>query len=136
MNNNEKFVFNYSAKQQKEVEQIREKYMPRKENKLDEIRKLDEGVGVKATTITIIIGIISSLILGVGMCCTMVWQDTMFLPGVVIGIIGLLGIGITYPVYNFIIKKERSKIAEQIIKLSNEFESEQLIKKSASDKNE
>lgn len=136
MNNNEKFVFNYSAKQQKEVEQIREKYMPRKENKLDAIRKLDEGVGVKATTITIIIGIISSLILGVGMCCTMVWQDTMFLPGVVIGIIGLLGIGITYPVYNCIIKKERSKIAEQIIKLSNEFESEHLIKKSASDKNE
>lgn len=126
MNKNEKFVFNYSAKQQKEVEQIREKYIQKKENKLDEMRKLDGAVSRKATTITITVGIIYTLILGIGMCCTTVWQDTMFIPGIIIGTIGIIGIGTTVPMYNHIIKKERCKFAEQIIKLSNEFENENI----------
>ena len=124
MSNNDKFVFNYSAKQQKEVDSIREKYIHKKETKLDEMRKLDQAVTKKATMITIIVGVIATLLLGVGMCCTMVWQETMFYPGIVIGIVGIGGIAISVPMYNYLIAQERNKIAEQIIKLSEEFENE------------
>lgn len=128
MNKDEKFVYNYSAKQQKEVKEIRDKYLPKQEDKLDEMRKLDKTVTQKATMVAIAIGIISTLILGVGMCCTMVWQDTMFLPGVVIGIIGLIGIGVTMPIFHHSLKSQRRKIADEIIRLSKEFENENLSK--------
>lgn len=129
MNKDEKFIFNYSAKQQKEIEQIREKYIPKKENTLDKMRRLDEKVSRKAAIITISEGMFGTLFLGIGMSCTMVWQSTMFIPGIFIGIIGLIGIGITFPLYNRIVKIERSKIAEQIILLSSEFENEPMIHK-------
>ncbi len=120
MSTNEKFVYSYSAKQQKEIEEIRAKYLPKTENKLDEMRKLDELVTKKATIMSIIIGLISTLLFGFGMCCILEWKQTMFLPGIIIGIIGLCGIGIAFPIYNYFLKKQRNKIAPKMLKLSNE----------------
>lgn len=120
MNTNEKFVYSYSAKQQKEIEEIRSKYLPKKENKLDEIRKLDELVTKKATIISIAIGLISTLVFGFGLCCILEWRETMFIQGLVIGIFGVLGIVSAFPLYNIILRKQRSKIAHKILKLSDE----------------
>ncbi|MBU5336021.1 hypothetical protein [Intestinibacter bartlettii] len=120
MNTNEKFVYSYSAKQQKEIEEIRSKYLPKKENKLDEIRKLDELVTKKATIISIAIGLISTLVFGFGLCCILEWKETMFIQGLVIGIFGVLGIVSAFPLYNIILRKQRSKIAHKILKLSDE----------------
>lgn len=124
MNNDNKFIYNYSAKEQKEVEQLRDKYLPKKENALTQMRKLDQKVCKKASIMSITIGFLSSLVFGIGMSCTMVWQETLFFPGIIIGSIGLLGICITMPLYQHILKTERTKIADQMLTLSKTFEQE------------
>lgn len=119
-NKNEKFIYSYSAKQQEEIQNIRMKYESREENKMEQLRRIDQGSTMPGTIISIIVGLISTLTLGLGMSCVMVWEDTLFIPGIVIGIIGLVGIGLAYPIYNVITKKQREKLAPQIMKLTEE----------------
>jgi hypothetical protein len=68
----------------------------------------------------IIVGVIGALIMGIGMCCCMVWQEIWFIPGVMIGVIGIGILSCAYPLYNYITKKEREKIAPEIIRLTDE----------------
>ena len=93
----ETFTYQYSAKQQEEVRQIRQKYLPREEDPMEQLRRLDRSASRPGTIAALAVGILSALVLGVGMCCTMVWGDTLFLPGVFIGIAGLAGIAAAYP---------------------------------------
>ena len=66
------------------------------------------------------VGILSTLVFGFGMCCTMVWADALFLPGIVIGLIGLAGIAAAYPLYRYITKKRREQLAPEILRLTEE----------------
>ncbi|MBQ9134592.1 MAG: hypothetical protein IJX66_00700 [Lachnospiraceae bacterium] len=116
--NNNSFSYTYSAKQQEEIKNIRDKYVPREESKMEQLRRLDAGVTQKGTLFSLIIGILSALIFGVGMCCCLVWD--LFIPGTIIGIIGIAGIAAAYPVYMRITEKEREKIAPEIIRLTDE----------------
>lgn len=119
---NEVFSYTYSASQQEEIKNIREKYAPptEEEDKMERLRRLDQGVTRLGTIISIIIGVISALVFGVGMCCTMVWAETMFVPGIVIGVVGIAGMISAYPVYNHITKKQREKAAPEILRLTDE----------------
>ena len=121
-NNNDKDIFNYtySAKQQEEIKNIRKKYISCEEDKMERLRKLDESVTQKAMTISLIIGVISAIILGIGMCCCMVWGDILFIPGIIIGLVGIVGVSLAYPAYTFVLKKEREKIAPEILRLIDE----------------
>lgn len=114
------FEFTYSAQQQAEIQKIREKYVPKEEDKMEQLRRLDAGVHQKGTRIALILGIISSLVMGIGMCCCLVWADTMFTPGIFIGSIGIFGMVMAYPLYARITRKEREKIAPEIIRLTDE----------------
>ena len=58
--------------------------------------------------------------MGTRMSLCMVWAGSMFLPGIAIGIVGIVLVSISYPVYNKIVKKEREKIAPEIIRLTEE----------------
>lgn len=116
----ESFHYTYSSKQQEEIKQIREKYISNEENKMDQLRRLDESATKPGTIAALIVGIISTLLLGVGMCCTMVWTETMFIPGIIIGVIGIVGISVAYPLYNHITKKQRKKLAPEILRLTDE----------------
>lgn len=116
----ESFCFRYSAKEQEELKRIRQKYLPPEEDKMQKVRKMDAHATNKATMISIIIGVIGVLILGTGMCCCMVWQGKWFIPGIAVGILGMLAIGLAYPVYQYIAKKERGKIAQEILRLTEE----------------
>lgn len=119
LNKNESFHFTYSAKEQEEIKKIRQKYIP-ENNKMDLLRRLDKSVTQKGTIYAIALGIIGSLLLGIGMCCTMVWSAVWFLPGIAIGIIGISIMAVAYPAYNYITKKEREKIAPEILRLADE----------------
>lgn len=119
MKNNETFSYTYSAKQQEEIKKIREKYAPQTPDKMQQLLRLDAGVTRKGTVISLIAGIIGTLILGTGMSLCMVWTD-MFLPGIIIGIIGIAVVSSAYPLYSHITKKEREKIAPEIIRLTDE----------------
>ena len=117
---NESFRFTYSAKEQEEIKKIRDKYIPKEENKMEQLRRLDRGVTRKGTIYSIIIGILGSLLLGLGMYCIMVWQGIWFVPGIIIGVIGIAIIATAYPAYNLVTKREREKIAPEIIRLTEE----------------
>lgn len=118
-NKNDTFNYTYSAKQQEEVKNIRQKYVPHEESKLEQLRKLDEGAKKPGATAAIALGTVSTLIMGVGMSCTMVWQN-LFIPGIIIGIIGIAGVAMAYPLFNTLTQKQREKLAPQILKLSDE----------------
>lgn len=117
---NKTFTYSYSAKQQEEINNIRKKYLPQEDNKMEQLRRLDRNVTKKGMIASLTVGIISALILGVGMCCTMVWGDRLFALGIIVGIIGIAGIAAAYPIYNHITEKEREKAAVQILELADE----------------
>lgn len=119
-NKDQSFQYTYSAKQQEEIKNIRQKYMLKEEDKMEQIRRLDESVTRPGTIAAIVVGFISTLLLGLGMSCTMVWAEKLFIPGIVIGIFGIIGIAAAYPVYVSMTKKQRQKLAPEILRLSEE----------------
>jgi len=122
------FQYTYSAKEQSEVESIRKKYLPQEENKMDRLRKLDRGASQKAQAYALSLGIIGTLILGAGMSLFMSDLGAMLsldgnlamLIGIVGGIIGLALVALAYPVYNRVLRKERQRIAPEILRLTDE----------------
>lgn len=119
-NENNSFRFTYSAKEQEEVKNIRKKYLKQEEDKLQLLKKLDASVNNKAATVAVTLGIIGTLIMGIGMCCCLVWAGAWFIPGIVVGVVGIALICLAYPMYNNILQKEREKIAPEIIRLTDE----------------
>lgn len=114
------FEYTYSASRQSEVRKIREKYLPKEVTKLDQLRALDAGVTKRGTAVSLVHGTLYALVLGLGMSCCMVWAGTMFVPGIVIGCIGLAGVAATYPIYNRIVKQDRERIAPEILRLAQD----------------
>ena len=129
-NQNNDFRYTYSAKEQTEIKQIREKYAPQDpaEDKMTRLRRLDARVTGKARTVALILGVIGSLILGMGMSLCMTdmgkllgaYQNWSMMIGGAIGLLGGILISRAYPVYNAIIKRERAKIAPEILRLTDE----------------
>ena len=119
MQNKETFSYTYSAAQQEEIKKIREKYLPKEADKMEQLRRLDAGVAKKGTIISLAAGIIGALVLGMGMCCCLVWTE-LFVLGIIVGIIGIAAISLAYPLYNYVTKKERERIAPRIIQLTDE----------------
>jgi len=120
MNERESFTYTYSAKQQAEIRAIRQKYAPAEEDAMTRLRRLDAQAGHKGTMWALMVGILSTLVMGVGMCCTMVWADRWFVPGILIGLSGIAGVSLAYPLYVRITRREREKIAPEIIRLADE----------------
>ena len=118
----EKEIFEYtnSASQQSEVRKIREKYLPKEMTKLDQLRALDAGATKRGTAVSLVHGVLYSLVLGLGMSCCMLWAGKLFVPGIMIGCIGLAGVAATYPIYNRIVRQDREKIAPEILRLTEE----------------
>lgn len=127
-NSKEGFSFTYSAQEQEELKRIRQKYQPKEETKMDKLRRLDAGVTQKATMISLILGIIGALVMGLGMSLAMTdLGQKIGLAGIVgmiisiiIGILGIALIGLAYPVYMYLVKKERERIAPEILRLTEE----------------
>lgn len=122
---NNSFEYTYSAQQQQEVEAIRKKYLPKEEDKMSQLRKLHESATQKAQALSIMIGVIGALILGTGMSLCMtelsgfLGGTAMFI-GIPVGLVGIALVAMAYPVYNRVLKKERERIAPEILRLSDE----------------
>lgn len=116
------FTYTYSAAQQEEIKRIREKYAPptREEDKMERLRKLDRDVTKPGLIAALAVGITGTLVMGFGMCCTMVWGSTLFVPGIVIGVTGIVGICAAYPFYIRVTKRQREKLAPEIMRLTDE----------------
>lgn len=120
MNDENQYNYMYSAKNQAEIRKIRDKYIPKEADKMEQLRCLDASVTRKGTIISVTVGIFGCLILGIGMSCVMVWSESLFLIGVIIGMIGIVIVVATYPLYIYITKKEKERIAPEILRLSDE----------------
>lgn len=131
-NNQEKsgFSYTYSAKEQAELKKIREKYSPvsEVEDKMTRLRRLDASVTKSAKAIAIILGVIGTLILGIGMSLCMTefgkvlgsLSDYSMIIGILIGLLGCAIASLAYPIYNAIVRAKRKKIAPEIIRLTDE----------------
>lgn len=119
-NNRDSFSYTYSAKQQEEIKKIREKYVAKETDKMEQLRKLDASVTRKANIVSLAAGITGVLLLGLGMSCCMVWGGALFVPGIVLGVLGIAVVSAAYPLYNYVTKKEREKIAPEIMRLTDE----------------
>ncbi len=117
--NNNNFSYTYSAKEQEEIRKIREKYVPKEADKMEQLRRLDTSVTQKGKIISLVIGIIGALVLGTGMSMCMVWTE-LFVWGIIVGVIGIIMVSAAYPLYNNVTKKERNKVAPEIIRLTDE----------------
>lgn len=129
--NKESFTYSYSAKEQEEIKKIRERYITPQERKLDkmqQLRQLDASVTKKGTGIALALGIIGSLMMGSGMSLVMTDIGEMLglsygmsmCFGIIVGVVGLSCVALSYPLYNRITKKERERIAPEIIRLTDE----------------
>lgn len=112
------FEYTYSAPEQEEIRKIRAKYAPKEESTLDKLRRLDAQAERPGTAWALVLGVLGTLIFGTGMCCCLVWSK--FLLGVAVGIAGIVMLSLAYPAYKRITRKQREKIAPQILALTEE----------------
>ena len=128
MGNNEGFNYTYSAKEQEEIKAIRKKYAASEEteDKMTQLRRLDASVYSKASTAALAVGIVGALIMGIGMSLVMTDIGAVLgtvlamIIGISIGVVGIVLVCLAYPIYNRIVKKEREKIAPEILRLTDE----------------
>lgn len=125
MKTNNTFQMTYSAQQQDEIQSIREKYIPKEENKLDTLRALDAKATSLASITAILMGVLGALIMGIGMSLIMTDFGTIlgsvaFPLGIVLGVAGMGVLALAYPLYSRTLKKQREKIAPEILRLSDE----------------
>ncbi len=106
------------------AEQLANEYTPKDTSKVVALRKLDAKAKLPATVFTYTIGVIASLILGVGMCLSMkvIGSGTtaMFVLGIILGVIGIAGISVNYPIYRKLLAKGKQKYAFEIMELAKE----------------
>lgn len=117
----EKYSYTYSAGENSEVEKIVDKYREKtpSETTAEKIKMLDRTVEKKATVKSVSVGVIGALLLGIGMCFTMVFTN-LFVLGIIIGIVGIAVIVCAYPVYKKTVQKARKQVAPQILELSRQ----------------
>lgn len=126
--NNKEFHYTYSAKEQEELRKIREKYQSKEESEMEKLRRLDANVNKKATIVSLMYGISGALIMGIGMSIIMtdigehlgLGANILMILGIIIGIIGIVLVSMAYPIYNKTLKKERNKIAPEILRMTEE----------------
>ena len=123
MNQDTTFIYNYSAKENKEIQDIRSKYLPREESKLEELKRLDYTVQNSGMIESLCAGIGGVLIFGLGLCLAMqVIGSGVFsiVLGILLGIVGMIGMIIAYPVYRKMVQKAKADYAPRILQLTDE----------------
>ncbi len=112
------------------AEQIANEYAVKETSKVKALRRLDAKAKNPAFIFAFTFGILSSLVLGVGMCLCMGviggGGALMMTLGVIIGCIGIVGVSVNYPLFKRILTKSKNKYATDIIKLANEIANESV----------
>ena len=110
------------------AEAIANEYAPKKASKVVALKKLDRAAKRPAEIFTYTFGIISSLILGTGMCFAMgvIGNGSIatFVVGVIVGCIGIAGVSVNYPLYRKMLEKGKQKYGSGIMRLANEIAGE------------
>lgn len=121
------FSYTYSAVANNEVQEIRKKYMPKEESKLEELKRLDYTVQTSGMIESLCAGIGGALVFGLGLCLAMqIVGSGIFLItlGVLLGIIGIGGMLAAYPIYRKVFDKTKQRFAPRILELTAELAGE------------
>ena len=105
------------------AESIAKDYAPKESSKIVALKKLDNKAKLPATIFTYACGIVSALVFGTGMCLSMQVIGnglTGMVLGIAVGIIGLIGCGVNYPIYKKMLEKGKAKYAYEIVQLARE----------------
>ena len=105
------------------AESIAKEYAPKHHSKIIALRKLDAKAKLPATVFTYTWGIASALVFGTGMCLGMQVIGsslTHMVLGIIIGLIGMIGCGVNYPIYKKILERGKRKYAYEIVELARE----------------
>ena len=106
------------------AEQLANEYAPKDTSKIIALRKLDARAKLLAAVFTYTGGIIAALVFGTGMCLAMgqIGSGTTgsFVLGIIIGIVGMIGMGLNYPIYKRILENGKKKYAFEIMELAKE----------------
>ena len=105
------------------AESIAKEYAPKESSKIVALKKLDNKAKLPATIFTYSFGIISALVFGTGMCLAMQVIGSglagMVL-GIIVGIAGLMGCAVNYPIYKIMLEKGKAKYAYEIVELARQ----------------
>lgn len=110
------------------AEQIANEYSKKETTKVRKLKKLDSKAKSTANVFAYTFGIVSALVLGTGMCLAMSVIGSGIgatVVGIVIGIIGLVGCGVNYPIYKKLREKGKEKYGSDILRLAKEISEEE-----------
>ena len=120
---NKEFNYNYVAptdEERKEIDSIRKQYLPQEkvESKLERLRRLDKFVRNSAVIVSLVLGVVGCLCFGLGLTLVLEWEQSLL--GVIFAAIGCVPMGFAYPVYKFVLKRNKQKYGAEILRLSEE----------------
>lgn len=113
------------------VQKIRTQYTEKEHTRLDELKELDAKVKRPANVFAYVFGSISAIIMGSGMSLVMtdigssIGMEDAMVPGIVIGVVGMLMAIVNYPIYKKMLASRRKKYADKIMELSDKIMSNQ-----------
>ncbi|MGN0420646.1 MAG: dihydropteridine reductase [Acetatifactor sp.] len=106
------------------AEAIANEYAPKETSKVKALKRLDKKAKNPANIFAYTFGIAMSLVLGVGMCLSMqVLGDgstVSFVLGIIIGLVGIVGVSVNYPIYKKLLENGKKKYAFDIIELAKQ----------------
>ena len=113
------FHYNYSAQQNKEIQAIRDKYLPKQESSLEELKRLDRKVMNAGLVPGLVTGVMSCLVFGIGMCFALKVLGNSMSLGIFFGVFGAAGMILAYPVYCHYFRKAKNAYQSRILELAN-----------------
>ncbi len=106
------------------AQQLASDYAPKDTSRVTALRKLDARAKTPATVFTYTLGIVSALVFGAGLCLAMgqIGGGTTgsFVLGIAVGIVGMAGMGVNYPIYKRLLENGKRKYAYEILELARE----------------
>lgn len=110
------------------AEAIANEYAPKDTSKVVALKKLDRKAKSKANVFAYTFGVVMTLVLGAGMCLSMKvigdGSNFMTIVGIVVGVIGIVGISVNYPIYKKLLDNGKKKYAFEIMQLAKEISEE------------
>ncbi len=106
------------------AESIANQYAPKDTSKVVALKKLDRKAKLPSDIFGYTFGIVFALVLGLGLCLSMGViggaTQVSFIAGIIIGVLGIVGVSITYPIYKKIRKNGMTKYANDIMLLAKD----------------
>ena len=124
MNSENCFSYTYSAKENQEVLDIRRKYLPQEESKLEELKRLDALVQSSGVMQSLCAGIGGILVFGLGFCLAMEVIGSIPWLGVIVGLVGIAGMLTAFPIYKKFFAKAKAQYVPRILQLTEELSNE------------